>query len=232
MVVATRQGLICKPIADIIDQRLVLDIPFGEGKGTFTKDLAGKGNHGTLNGGVSWKLLPSGIWVLDFDGVYDFMDCRNDVSLQITNKLTVELWIRANQPTQSLHYPIAKHPGWALWVDGTGPAYEHAIGIYYNNAVGAEWKDAFPSHLRETWVHLAFTYDNPNSELFVSGISKGIRTDFSDNILTAANLNIGCRTDNAWYFNGLISEVRIYNRALSIAEIKNHFAKGKHLFGL
>jgi len=74
--------------------------------------------------------------------------------------------------------------------------------------------------LRETWVHLAFTYDNPNSELFVNGVSKGIKTDFSDNIQTAADLNIGRRNDNVWYFGGIIDEVRISNTVRSAAWIK------------
>ena len=122
------------------------------------------------------------------------MDCGNGANLQIPNKLTVVLWIKASPPTLTLHYPIAKHPGWAVWVDGTSPSYTNNIGIFYNNVTSVVYNGAFPSELRNTWVHIAFTYDKPNTELFVNGVSKGVNTNFSDDILTTANLHIGRRT--------------------------------------
>ena len=70
-----------------------------------------------------------------------------------------------------------------------------------------------------TWTHLAATYDGATLRLFVNGSQVGSRA-ISGAIRASTNpLRIG---GNDWeeYFSGRIDEVRIYNRALSQAEIQ------------
>jgi hypothetical protein len=223
------------PLAMKEDPSLVGYWSFNEGKGTIIYDQSGKNNNGTLYLGSSGNTDPSKAWspgisgtALSFDGVDDYVEVGNPTSLQITNKLTVELWIKANPPTLTIHYPIAKHPGWGLWVDGTYYLYANNIGIFYNNTTAVVFTGAFPSEYRGKWVHIAFTYDNPYTTLYVNGKRFGVSTGFSGDILTTANLNIGRRSGGAWPFGGLIDEVRIYNRALSEQEILEHYRNSKY----
>jgi Concanavalin A-like lectin/glucanases superfamily len=70
-----------------------------------------------------------------------------------------------------------------------------------------------------TWTHLAVTYDGSTLRLYVNG------TQVSSKAVTGAMpagtqpLRIGGNAIWGEYFAGLIDEVRIYNRALSSAEI-------------
>ena len=73
-------------------------------------------------------------------------------------------------------------------------------------------------------MHLAETYDGSALRFYVNGtqVSSVARTG---SILTSTNaLQIGSDSIYGQYFNGLIDEVRIYNAALSAAQIQTDMA--------
>ncbi len=88
--------------------------------------------------------------------------------------------------------------------------------------VGGEQLIYGPSEiLPNTWTHLATTYDGTTQNLYVNGALVASRPQ-AGAVVTAPNpLHIG--GDSIWgeYFSGIIDEVRIYNRALSQAEIQS-----------
>ena len=67
-----------------------------------------------------------------------------------------------------------------------------------------------------TWTHIAGTYDGANLRLYVNGVL--VKTQArTGTIFSSPNpLYIGGKGSQ---FSGLIDEVRVYNRALSAAEI-------------
>jgi len=60
-------------------------------------------------------------------------------------------------------------------------------------------------------------------KIFINGSLNNSRAVSGNIIPTVANLIIGTRDA---YFNGIIDEVRIYNRALSPEEIRFHYSRG------
>lgn len=77
-----------------------------------------------------------------------------------------------------------------------------------------------------TWTHLAASYDGVNQILYVNGVQVASRP-LSGAVKTSTGpLRIG--GDGVWgeYFQGLIDEVRVYNRALSAAEIQADMTSG------
>ena len=74
-----------------------------------------------------------------------------------------------------------------------------------------------------TWYHLAATYNGTTRSIFINGVLVGsdTPTTSSHNVTNTSNVTIG-RTWNAEYFSGSIDEVRIWNRALPLAEIQNN----------
>ena len=79
------------------------------------------------------------------------------------------------------------------------------------NAVGTS---ALPLN---TWSHLATTYDGAMLRLYVNGTQVGSKPQSGSVAVTTGQLKIGGNAIWGEYFNGLIDEVRIYNRALPTA---------------
>lgn len=70
------------------------------------------------------------------------------------------------------------------------------------------------------WHHIAMTYDGTTLTAYKDGASVG--TDTGDLTHTTDRLLIGTRDSlYSQYFDGIIDEVQIYNRALSAEEIRN-----------
>ena len=70
------------------------------------------------------------------------------------------------------------------------------------------------------WTHLAATYDGTTMRLYVNGVQVASRPQ-TGNIATSTNpLQIGGDSIYGQYWSGRIDEVRVYNRALSAAEIQ------------
>ncbi|RKY96077.1 MAG: hypothetical protein DRQ03_07885, partial [Candidatus Hydrothermota bacterium] len=73
----------------------------------------------------------------------------------------------------------------------------------------------------DTFSHITGTFSENTTSIYVNGVLQGMSNNASrNNILN--NLLIGKQL-NGSYFNGLIDEVRIYNRALTPEEIRMHY---------
>jgi hypothetical protein len=69
------------------------------------------------------------------------------------------------------------------------------------------------------WSHLAVTYDGATLRLYVNGTQVATRAQTGAITSSTNPLRIGGNAVWGEYFNGVIDEVRVYNRALSAAEI-------------
>ncbi len=81
-----------------------------------------------------------------------------------------------------------------------------------------------------TWHHVAITYDGSSLasgiKLYTDGQEIATTTNkdtLTASMLTSNHQRIGIRGDNTYPFNGIIDEVRIYNRALTADEIKANY---------
>ena len=73
---------------------------FDEGKGNIAKDSLGMGNDGTISGGATYTKGVSGSG-LKFDGVDGYVDCGNNASLNITDTITIEAWVKTTIPSST-----------------------------------------------------------------------------------------------------------------------------------
>ena len=72
------------------------------------------------------------------------------------------------------------------------------------------------------WTHIAFVYSTSHARLFIDGALVDERETSPDfTRMNLMNLYIGKFSDYWYPFNGLIDEVRIYNRALTASEISS-----------
>jgi len=210
------------------DDGLVAEWRFDEGSGSVLRDSSGNGNDGVIHG-ATWVEGKYG-GALRFDGVDDYVDCGNDASLDITGAITIEAWIKNNGPSGSDCYDwiVGKEPtdgyqGYALFLQKTGALRIEILANKptHGNLIGT-------TNLRsDTWHHVVGTYDDSVMKVYVDGTKEKSANYYSGMTSNNYALYIGRRlfpypTDYG-AFNGIIDEVRIYNRALTADEIKSHY---------
>jgi hypothetical protein len=82
-----------------------------------------------------------------------------------------------------------------------------------------------------TWYQCVATYDGSTRRVYLNTTEIGSRSSNSLNISGNTNLTIA-RTyaNDSEYLNGSLSMVKVYNRALSQAEINSDFAAFRNRF--
>ena len=143
--------------------------------------------------------------------------------------MTLEAWVRpAVAGNAYLTVIMKERPGsdsYALYANGSGnnraPIAEAYVGGY-RDAVGTT--QLAPG----VWTHVAATYDGNVLALYVNGI-QAAQLVIAGSITTSTSpLRIGGNTIWGEWFNGLIDEVRVYNRALTATEIQADMNAADH----
>jgi hypothetical protein len=81
------------------------------------------------------------------------------------------------------------------------------------------WESGASSSPVNAWTHIALTYDGNILRLYVNGVEVGTKA-ISGALQQTSNQMSNGGNLSAEYFQGLIDEARVYNRALSPAEIQ------------
>ncbi len=199
---------------------LIASYGFNEGSGTTTADVSGKGHVGTVSG-ATWTATGKNGKALSFNGTSSYVSVADANDLDLTTGMTLEAWVRPSTLS-----------GWNTVVMKEGTATSLAYSLYAND--GSPWPSLtvrISNTDREaagtsqvplnTWTHLAATYDGTTMRVYMNGIQVGSRAQTGSMLVSTRTLRIGGNSVWGEYFNGLIDDVRVYNRALSAAEIQS-----------
>ena len=193
---------------------------FDEGAGTVAADSSGSGNNGTLNGVPQWVAGKLG-GALDFDGSADYVEVPHAASLSITDAITIAAWtnMRANA---SGEMAIVSKGGWAA-NDLPYELTEEAGGVIFWQFYDNEGRDTCSPNSPSAgeWHHIAATYDGTIFKCYIDGVL-GEEWAYTGKMpQNTASVTIGRRSRGGTFFNGMIDDVAIFNRALSADEIPN-----------
>lgn len=202
----------------------------GESSGTVAADASGNGRTGTYAGSPTLStasLLPGATEnnAVTFDGTNDRVTVA-DAAWMDVSILSVEAWIKTTATAAYRNIISRDDSGsnkmWqfrvtssnylelVLWVTGPTAAVFTTAAIMTDGI----------AH------HCVATYDGVAVEIYVDGI-RVLRTAETRTLLTGTRLiEVGSIAESAQFFSGTIDEVAMYGRALSAAEIRNHYQKG------
>ena len=197
---------------------------FDEGTGTIAYDLSGYGNNGTL---VNFNFTATSGWTtgkigkaLIFDGVDDYVSLSQQPFL--SNGFTFSVWAKILSPVPSGHTNIFNNNQFFIRKsNSTEGNYWDAFVTLSDNSVEPRARGILAQ--ADIWTHLIVTWDKTMLKIYVNSESKGnvARTGDLTSTTVTAQLGRGEQTNTLLHpFLGIIDEVRIYNRALSPAEIK------------
>ena len=197
---------------------LVLDLPIDEGKGTILYDRSDFGNDGTIHG-ATWKRTSTGLWVLYFDGVDDYVEIPNSPSLQIAGAITIEAWVWADWTMDTWGMIV----GQVAW-DSTGfilgrHSDVNQLRCSINPGPG-DYQVVSQPISEKQWYHVAATHDGIDKLRIYINADESPYSPVTGAPVTASSAPTYISesgTEMRW--KGFIGEVRIYNRTLSPAEI-------------
>ncbi len=203
---------------------LVASYGFDEGAGTAAADSTGNGNHGALVNGPAWTIGRFG-QALAFDGTNDRVSIPDANTLDLTTGMTIEAWVKPTVTGSAWKTVLFKH---------RNSNAQNMVYVMYGNrntnvpngeiTVGTSVKvtngptgSGLPLNV---WSHLAATFDNATLRLFVNGNQIASLATAGPIATSTGDLWIG--GNNIWneFFAGVIDEVRVYNRALTAADIQ------------
>ncbi|WP_406695926.1 DUF4082 domain-containing protein [Singulisphaera sp. Ch08] len=198
---------------------LVASFNFNAGSGTTVTDISGFGNNGSISN-ATWSTSGHAGSALSFNGTNSWVTIANSSSLNLSSGMTLEAWVRPSNTNSS--NPILVKEG-----NGTAPyalyASDPVMPVAFLNANSAT-STAAPSYqslVANTWNHVAATYDGTTLRLYVNGALMSQANPTAGILSSTGALRIG--GDSVFsneFFNGLIDDVRVYNRALSLAEVQ------------
>ena len=181
------------------------------------------------------KIVPGNIGqAMKFDGVDDYVDLGDPAALQLTGSATWAAWIKADSLGVNGEYHfitkngLSSDRGWTLGRDDSTGNFQVGIADSGNNNI---YRKGNLTPVVGTWYHVVGVYDSSAQtlDLYVNGV-------LDDGTLSASvpssqrnsgnNAYMGRKENAAEFWDGIIDDVRVYNRALSADEVARLYDLG------
>jgi len=186
-------------------------------------DISGNQNNGTITGALSTKEGMS------FDGMDDKISLDSTGSLNITNDAFSCLFRGIIKDKIINNYILTF--GWGDKFDFYISSNDK-IEFYLRNSNGDTYSVESTNIIQyETLIDIELVYNGTDMRIYVNGILDCTPVAMTGNIRNyTANYWLGAGQNGGVYYLGEVSDVRIYNRALTAQEAKdyhNSFIKHK-----
>jgi len=192
---------------------------FDESSGTTAADDSGKGNTGALLNGTLFAAGQLGN-ALNLDGTDDHMRVDTTAGLNLSSSMTIAGWLRPDVLGTGYRTVVFK---------GAAGARGYGLNVY-NGAVNFVKLGPADVNVRSTvsltvgsWQHVAVTWSAATDEVkfYRDGTLVQTVTSAADVIapVDSDDLVVGSWFTGGSYFDGLMDDLRIYDRALTASEV-------------
>ena len=218
-------------------------------------DISRYGNGGVFTD-IAWAQLPSGVWVMPFDGLTSAVDFGAHIEHRIQGtQFSVECWVKLDSLTPANHYLVSKEGPllaseyeWGLYLSDTDS--DDRFHLWFNltsdgnggNNATRQFANALDVIIDTLPHHLVVTLDlalvtTEIVKFFVDGIQR-------PTVLGAGNWQTACYQGGSdlrfgeserltgvnWTLLGKMPAPRLYSYALNPDQINARYASKRYLF--
>ncbi len=203
---------------------LVAHWAFDEGSGTTAIDSSGNNNTGTLTDSPTYTTGQVGSNALDFTSDFDRVVVADDASLSFgSGDFSVGFWFNStfSGSVARLVGDMDGGDGYIFYTLGSGDvSFQVTSG---GNSVVLSSNGLFDG----TWHYIAGTRSGSDFSLYVDNqLADSTTNGLIGNIDNSNTLRIGASSASTNDYDGLIDEVRIYNRSLTSTDVTELFVDG------
>jgi hypothetical protein len=205
------------------------------GTGTVVTDISGNSNSGDLINGTGYSSSDGGYFT--FDGSNDTIDINNTISLP--TDFSVETWFYLT--STATNYRILFNVGnFQIRFGDGGFGNRLQFGVNMSTIAGCFNINLSKTAALNNWRHILWTRESGVNKMYLAGIQENLAqgTGGTYNLASFTNSTSVTMTGGStfWgasgnFFIGRMSALRIYNRALSQAEITTNYDHLKSRYG-
>lgn len=221
----------------VVQSGLVLNLDAGvlssyPASGNTWIDLSGTNNTGTLINSPTFDSGSGGSLV--FNGSNNYVNVPISTSLQITQNITVSMWIYnkvwKNSDIIEGGITAFNNAGIMLWTRTSDNKIKW--GRQYTTGALQLLSSTNFSTVLNVWYNIVGTYDGTTLKLYYNGVLDNSLVSSITFNNTSLTIGAGIAASSDGYFNGNIADVKIYNRELSADEILKNFNAMRDRFGV
>ena len=194
---------------------LIAAYSFDDGTGSVLSDASGNGHDGTISG-ATWASGHDG-GALSFNGTNASVDLGSLGTFYQTG-FTLEAWVQKSTTKKDVGVL-------GTWTSSGGPMVwiDHLAGDYrltFGASSLSDYLDSGRTPAIGQWQYVAATFDGSTARFYLDGTEVANRS-VTSGVGSSNNWRIGAYgTPAGNFFDGLIDNVRIYNRSLSAGEVQ------------
>jgi len=207
-------------------------------------DASGNGNNGIISGTIlTTDRFGNSNSAYLLNGTSSYISVPHSQSLAITGDITISLWKKSYGHLGNYETYCTKRDAQGNWNYSFGGSFYYGSGgcpgevnkflTARRNGGGAQYEllnsDSLVTPTDNMWVNVTVRISNNRATFFINGIPTGYSCNSGQFSIpavdTGAPLTIGSCSCGLEYFNGILDDLHIWNRALSNSEVLQLYSR-------
>lgn len=209
-------GISNSSFAQISNYGLIAYYPFNGN----ANDESGNGKHGVVNGAT----LANDRFG-NPNSAYSFNGINHYIGLNYTyngfTELTISVWYKITSAVNGLQALVSSNNSGKFVHMQTNTSSSHDNAVYTNFGGPGVILLTQPTATMNAWTNMTMTLKSGDSRVYINGVLIAKSTQAFTTLANAELLRIGSGHLNGRFFNGLIDDIRMYNRAMSFDEVEH-----------